>query len=204
MILNFGWFLSATVTQTESSRQPSPYSPDEQLEFLITSLASPQHDASAMEELYERIRVPVYAYALSLVKNPYDAEDILHDTLLSVYHAAHSYEPLGKPMAWILTIARHHGYGLLRQRRHLADIPEDALDTYVQDKPTVTPEDRIVLEQCLTALSDTERQIVVMHAVAGMKHRHIAELLQLPLSTVLSKYNRAIKKIRKKLSVSPS
>ena len=46
-----------------------------------------------MAELYELIRVPVYSYALSLVKSPQDAEDILHDTLISVHNAAHSYRP---------------------------------------------------------------------------------------------------------------
>ena len=51
----------------------------------------------------------------------------------------------------------------------------------------------------LTVLSDTERQIVVLHAVSGFKHREIAAMLNLPLPTVLSKYNRAIKKLRSQL-----
>lgn len=46
-------------------------------------------------------------------------------------------------------------------------------------------------------LADEERQILMLHAVTGMKHREIAELLQLSLSTVLSKYHRALKKLRK-------
>ena len=46
------------------------------------------------------------------------------------------------------------------------------------------------------ALSDEERQIAVLHAVSGMKFREIAELLGLPLSTVLSKYHRSMKRLR--------
>ena len=45
-------------------------------------------------------------------------------------------------------------------------------------------------------LSDEERQIVILHAVAGFKHRETAKFLALPLSTILSKYNRAIKKLK--------
>jgi RNA polymerase sigma-70 factor (ECF subfamily) len=45
-------------------------------------------------------------------------------------------------------------------------------------------------------LSDEERQIIVLHAVAGFKHREIGEMLDLALPTVLSKYHRAIKKLR--------
>ena len=40
------------------------------------------------------------------------------------------------------------------------------------------------------------RRIVLLHAVTGMKHREIAALLELPLPTVLSKYHRALKKMR--------
>ena len=60
-------------------------------------------------------------------------------------------------------------------------------------------EDRGVLRACLEQLSDQERQIVALHAVAGFKHREIAALLELPLSTVLSKYNRAIKRLKQYL-----
>ena len=44
--------------------------------------------------------------------------------------------------------------------------------------------------------SEQEQQIVVLHAVSGFRHREIASLLSLPLSTVLSKYHRAIKKLQ--------
>ena len=45
-------------------------------------------------------------------------------------------------------------------------------------------------------LSDDEQQIVMLHAVSGMKHRETAQLLDMPTATVLSKYSRAIKKLR--------
>ena len=57
----------------------------------------------------------------------------------------------------------------------------------------------MVLEQCMKALDDSERQVVILHAVGGMKHRGTAELMGLPLATVLSKYSRAIKKLKSKL-----
>ena len=58
------------------------------------------------------------------------------------------------------------------------------------------PLSRLVLETVLSALGQEEREIVMLHAAAGMKHREIASLLHLPLPTVLSKYNRALKKLR--------
>lgn len=51
----------------------------------------------------------------------------------------------------------------------------------------------------MNVLSSEESAIVVMHAVSGMKHREIAEVTGLSLSTVLSKYNRALKKMKAEL-----
>ena len=54
----------------------------------------------------------------------------------------------------------------------------------------------------MEALSDEERQIVALHALSGFRHREIAEVLELPLATVLSKYHRALKKLRSRLAPS--
>ena len=48
----------------------------------------------------------------------------------------------------------------------------------------------------MKTLAFEERQIVILHALTGLKHREIADILEVPTGTVLSKYNRAIKKLR--------
>ena len=63
--------------------------------------------------------------------------------------------------------------------------------SYVQD-----PVDRLVLESALRLLREQEREIIFLHLVAGLKHRAIAGLLHLPLSTVLSGYRRALTKMK--------
>ena len=52
------------------------------------------------------------------------------------------------------------------------------------------------MRACLSALRDDEQKVLLLHAVAGFKHREIADFLELPLSTVISKYNRAAKKLK--------
>ena len=73
--------------------------------------------------------------------------------------------------------------------------PEDWHNMFA-DHPAIDHEDRMVLTSLLTVLSEEERQIVLLHSMTGLKHREIADLLEMKLSTVLSKYNRAIKKLR--------
>ena len=60
-------------------------------------------------------------------------------------------------------------------------------------------EDRLVLETAFRVLSKEECQIIVLHAVSGMKHREISQIMGIPLSTILSKYHRGIQKLREQL-----
>ena len=75
-------------------------------------------------------------------------------------------------------------------------MPEEDWKDCLEFATEMTADDKVVLQQCMRVLSDDERQIVVLHAVSGFKHREIAELMDLALPTVLSKYHRAIKKMK--------
>lgn len=142
----------------------------------------------------------VYSFALSLLKNIQDAEDVLHDTYLQVYKTAASYKSMNKPLAWILTIARNLSLMKLRNRKKIVDSKPQDWNSAFEAIPSVTAEDRLVLVSCMDKLTDEERQIIMLHTVSGYKHREVAGFLKIPLSTALSKYHRAIKKLRILLS----
>ena len=156
-----------------------------------------EQDLKALEEFYYRTSTSVYGFALSVLKNTQDAEDVMHDLYILVWSAAGKYHADGKPMAWVLTIKRNLCLQKLREYRKQSDIPREDWEVYISNNGQMSAEDKLVLTECLKNLSDEERQIVMLHAVSGFKHREIARLLEMPLSTVLSKYNRAMKKLRK-------
>ena len=156
-------------------------------------------DMEAFHRFYEETARPVYSFILSLTKSPHEAEDIMQETYLSVWTKAGSYIPLGKPLAWVFTIARNLCYMRFREQRLRSDMTlEDLTDkeegTYWE--PLEQAADRKVLLDALGGISSEERQIVLLHAAAGMKHREVAEALEMPLATVLSKYNRSMKKLQ--------
>lgn len=158
------------------------------------------NDKDALAELYHMTSASVYGFALSILKNTHDAEEALHDTYLRIYASSGGYKSMGKPLAWILTIARNLCLMKLRNRQKFSDIPTEDWNSAFNKLPSIMPEDRLVLIACMEKLSEEERQIVMLHAVSGFKHREIADFLSLPLSTVFSKYNRAIKKMRVSLT----
>ena len=165
----------------------------DQLDRLLSAIADGDQDAFA--QLYHETSAGVYAFALSILKNSHDAEDVLHDCFLNIYTAAATYRSAGKPMAWILTITKNLCLKLIRERSKTTELVLDDWKSYIDDAD-ISPDDKVVIRQCMEKLSDEERQIVVLHAVAGFKHRQIAELMELALPTVLSKYHRAIKKLK--------
>lgn len=168
------------------------------LEGLIAQVA--EGDTAALAALYDATQAAVYAFALSLLRHREDAEDVRQDCFIAIHAAAHSYRPRGKPMAWIITIARNLCLHRLRARRHRAEVDEDDWAALLPD--TAMPmEERVVLRACLGELREDERQIVTLYCVVGLRHREIAALLEMPLATVLSKYRRALKKLRRALEL---
>ncbi len=172
--------------------------PEGRLEERLLPLVG-QGDSEAFEVLYRSTEKAVYALALSILRNPHDAEDIVQETYLKVRAAAHLYVPQGKPLAWLFTITKNLCRDLLRGQSRTEAAPDGAEDdlrfSYVSD-----PTDRLVLEAALKALGEEERQVVLLHAASGLKHREIARNLGLPLSTVLSRYSRALKKLQRYLT----
>lgn len=174
----------------ESRRASTP----DQLEPLMAGLAAGDQDALA--QLYRRTRAAVYGLALSILRNGHDAEDVTQDTFVRAWERSGQYTPQGTPMGWLLSITRNLSLMKLRERDKVRQLSPEEWESFAIDGPELTLEDRQVLTAALAALSDQERQVVVLHAVAGLKHRETARLLELPLATVLSKYRRALLKLR--------
>ena len=165
-------------------------------ENLIIRMAG--HDGDAFRELYQQTSGVVYGFAMSILRNKHDAEDVMHDAFIRIDSSAVTYRPSGNPMAGILTIVRNLCLNRIRAGKVCEDLSEyDDLAGSSNDSEDML--DRMVLETAMSVLDAEERQIVVLHAMTGFKHREIAEILDLPTGTVLSKYNRALKKMRKEM-----
>jgi len=159
-------------------------------------------DQEAFQRLYHNTDKTIYGFILSIMRNPQDAEEIMQETYLKVWTSAGSYKSQGKPLAWMFTIARNLCYMKFRDQKHEADIGLSDLSELETGEfcPQIEDAaDKLVLYAALHILNEEERQIVLLHTTAGMKHREIAAALELPLATTLSKYNRAMKKLQKHL-----
>lgn len=173
------------------------YAPAEdryELQRLLLRVAGGEREALA--ELYRRTRSAVYGLALSYLKNAHDAQDLTQDVYVQAWDCAEQYRPTGSPMGWLMAVCRNLCLMRLRREERHAALSEEEWDAIPAQECGLDADERTLLQQALASLADEERRIVLLHAVTGMKHREIAALLELPLPTVLSKYHRALKKMR--------
>lgn len=158
------------------------------------------NDMEAFEELYKMTERTLYAYVLSIVKNHDETLDIMQETYMKIIASAHLYKPMGKPLAWIFTIAKNLYLSKLRKNKKVLSMESNEMSNDLRFSYLTNNEDKIVLEAALDILSEDERKIVLLYAVSGLKHKEIAESIGLTLSTTLSKYHRALKKLRKHIT----
>ncbi len=156
-------------------------------------------DEEAFEQLYNLTYRALFSFLLSLTKNKDDSRDIMQETYLRVFGSAHLYKDKGNPVAWIMKIAKN--LYLMEKRKpvnrlHLSQ-DYDKLSESIPYDSIGTTERRIFLEQIFKILSDEERHIILLHLVSDLTFKDISDTLGMPLSTVTSKYQRALAKLNK-------
>lgn len=161
------------------------------LENLFSKISL--NDSEAFQELYELTKSSIYGYSLSILKNHEDALDNMQDVFVKIYESLENYQYKNKPMNWIFTITKNLALMKLRKTKKETnnEIKEEMLTNH-----NLCEEDKIIIKTLMEKLTDEERQIIIMHVIGGLKHIEIAKLLDIKLSTALSKYHRAIKKLK--------
>ncbi len=165
-------------------------------------LKTAENNMDAFEQLYLETNKIVYSYALAILKNHERAQDAMQDTFIRLKEAAYTYKPQGKPLAWILRIAKNFSLMTIRKglKEQITNIEQN--EFIVNKKIELDIDESIVLKTALKTLQDEEREIVFLYLISGMKHREIADILGKPLGTVLWKYNMALNKLKKELKYS--
>src|SRR5688572_21972308 len=144
---------------------------------LIRRMAS--RDAKALESFYDRYNRVAFGLVLRIVKVREDAEDVLVDVFWQVWQQAPRYDASrGKPVSWLLTIARARAIDSFRSAsRHpsaSSELQEGLPSEPTQPDPFVSFGARQAVLKCLEALSEQQRVPLEMAYFEGMSHTEIA------------------------------
>jgi RNA polymerase sigma factor (sigma-70 family) len=184
------------------ANQEGGYMPDaNDAEDLVPLLAATaRQDQHAFHQLYLRTSGRVFGICLRLLEHRDQAEDVLQETFIRVWHNATEYhEERGTPITWMLTIARYQALDLLRKngRRQSSDITRDEADDQGPLFQTEQMDSLARLGDCLQDLSEEQRDSVVMAYYRGLTHEELSENFRAPLGTVKSWVRRGLQYLRR-------
>jgi RNA polymerase sigma factor (sigma-70 family) len=150
----------------------------------------------AFETLYRRYVRDVYYYALAMLRNPDDAEDVTQTTFLNAYRAYKRGDEIRKPQNWLIKIA--HNVARTRYARASRRVKEVPLEDHV-DRLAVPEEDKPSVEGVLRALGRlpfNQRAAIVMRELEGRSYAEIADTLGVSVSAVETLIFRARRSLR--------
>ena len=167
------------------------------------------HDPATDDTAFERYVLPeievLLRVAHSLTRNHAEAEDLVQDTLLRAYRGIGGFD--GRhPRAWLLTILRNTHINRNRRRRpELLRDPDAAADRMISaasdERTDAVIDDEIDVEilRSLESLDDSFRRVVELVDIDGLSYAEAAEILDVPVGTVMSRLHRARSRIRDRL-----
>ena len=166
------------------------------LDQLMTNLSN--GDMTAFEEIYNQMRKTVYCISLSILKNRSLAEDAMQSVFLSVLKNAGGYREGTNAAAWIARIARNESINV--KKKYGFEESVDESENLKLFGASTTDDYGLLIDLARWVLTDDEFNILLLVAVQGYKRRELAEMLDMPISTVTWKYNSAVEKMQKVLN----
>lgn len=180
--------------------------------LLPVMAAIKRRDSAALAQLYEQTVDRLYGLVFRLLNNAQDAEDILNELYLKVWHEPERYDPTRGPViAWLVIMARSRALDELRKRKLTQ---HSSLDESIEDcEAQQTPSPVDVLSQwqegsrvkhALIQLTEVQRQLISLAFFEELSHAEIAAQMALPLGTVKSHLRRAQQTLKQVLEESSS
>ncbi len=153
----------------------------------------------SFERIYQRHVGNVYRYALAVLRNPADAEDVTQTTFLNAYRAYERGERPRSAQNWLIAIAHNVCRQRFRQSQRRVDevaFEENLAEAFAADDDAPTAEE---IRRALGHLAFNQRAALVMRELEGRSYAEIAEILDLSVSAVETLIFRARRALREQL-----
>jgi RNA polymerase sigma-70 factor (ECF subfamily) len=163
-------------------------------------------DGAALDAFYTRYNRLVFGLLSRILPNRADAEDVLTEVFFQIWQQSSRYDPArGKPVAWLLTIARTRAIDRLRSAGRQpvqtgdSSPPEQEAAAPAGLDPFVLRDMRHAVQEALKSLPEQQRVPLEMAYFQGMSHTEIADALAEPLGTVKDRIRTGMMHLRKRL-----
>ncbi len=157
-----------------------------------------QGDRGAFGELVRRHRAGVINVVYRMCGDAHLAEDMAQEAFIRAWQKIASYQPKANFRSWLYRIATNATLDALRREKGMADIDELAISS-----PEAGPESFLSqselntqVTQAVLSLPPASRMVLVLREYEGLSYREIAETLDIPIGTVMSRLNFARNRLR--------
>jgi RNA polymerase sigma-70 factor (ECF subfamily) len=163
-------------------------------------------DADALSTLYDRYNGILKALILRVIHNEAEADDLLQEIFMEIWNQAKNFSAQkGKPLGWMVTLARRRAIDGLRKKQAYARA-EERLQNEIEQQPdawvnNATEEEidfadtRVLVRQVISSLPPAQQQAIELAFFRGMSQREIAADTNTPLGTVKTRLELGLKKI---------
>jgi RNA polymerase sigma-70 factor (ECF subfamily) len=158
----------------------------------------------------------LYSHALRLTKNPSDAEDLVQETYLKGYKSFESFDDGTNLRAWLFRILTNSFINVYRKKQRSFDEQEvediesvylfNNSGTSLNNQLGISAEDALFerltddeIQIAVDSLPSSYKQVVLLADVQGFSYKEIAEILEIPDGTVMSRLHRARAKLKNQL-----
>ena len=153
-----------------------------------------------LDELVEVHYAALYRYAYRLCGAPSEAEDLTQETFCQAQGKLHQLREWDRAKAWLFTILRNVYLHRLRQAKQENRVPLDFMDDLPARLPEPLPDiEPAQLQAALGELPEVFRTAIVLYFFEDFSYKDIAQQMQVPLGTVMSRLARAKAFLRQRL-----
>ncbi len=161
---------------------------------------------AALGSLYQRHGQTLKKVIFQVLRDEAETDDVLQECLMQVWReASHFSANCGRPLGWLLTIARRRAIDRMRRRRAYSKAKERFV-VYVEHEPrswlrdrtdadTCSADIRHFLHQHITRLPTYQREAIELSFFNGLSHREIAAHTRTPLGTVKTRLELGLRKL---------
>lgn len=185
---------------------------DEAKAYHLLALAQAgDHEAFAL--LHDQLAPPLTRFAFRLLGDAQDAEDVVQDTLMTLYLHLSDIDPPEKLRPYVYRVARNRCYDRLRRSGRYEQMameddeqPLSVRVSFIQSAQDVAPDDaahwlllQLEVWEAIARLPELQRQTLTLYAEDGMSYAEIAEVMNVSIGTVKSRLFNAKQSLRRML-----
>ena len=159
----------------------------------------PHEPAPDFQQLVDSYYESLFRFALSLARNENDAADLVQQTFSQWARKGHQLRDPGLAKTWLFTTLRREFLGTLRKAARFSDEPPGEEEGSLEPRQAEALDAAAVME-CLQKLPLEYREPLVLFYLKDMSYAEIAEILEVPIGTVMSRLSRGKNRLRTMLS----